>query len=150
MWLFSPVYQIFSITFASLFPIAAITYSLMYGINNKKKINTRQKLTQISEMGGGTGSNKFRTTSMGSVLDFVDQLADEADDDEDDEIINTGDSHTTHLMSRMGKISHHNNLKLQTTADKKNQQSQFIRESISNKNTFTNRNSLLSLSNNSQ
>jgi hypothetical protein len=67
------MYQIFSITFASLFPIAAITYSLMYGINNKKKINTRQKMTQISEMGGGTGSNKqFRTTSLGLVLDYVD------------------------------------------------------------------------------
>ena len=74
------MYQLFSITFASLFPIAAITYSLMYGINNKKKV----RLIDVSKQGHNLENpiitTKFRSSSIGSLLDYAEQL----DEDEID------------------------------------------------------------------
>ena len=65
----SPAYQGFSITFASLAPVAAITYSLLYGISTKKKvimIDTKRTKTDPTL--------KQRSYSIGSLEDYAELL----------------------------------------------------------------------------
>ena len=63
------MYQGFIITFASLAPVAAITYSLLYGISTKKKV-----IMIDTKRSHGEQRAKPRSYSIGSLDDYADLL----------------------------------------------------------------------------
>ena len=74
---FYPIFQCVSMTFASLLPVAAITYSLLYGISTKKKvilIDTKRSQGELRA--------KPRSYSIGSLDDYT-ELLEEEDEIED-------------------------------------------------------------------
>ena len=70
---FWPAYQCISITFASLAPAAAITYSLLYGISTKQKVITIDAKCSRSMI----AKNKD-THSMSSLDEYAELLEDDA------------------------------------------------------------------------
>jgi hypothetical protein len=109
------MYQLISITLASLFPVAAIVYSLNYGMSNKKRIKLiDRKLQKVSNLGETT---QERTSSISSLLDYAEKLGcDEdmrTDSDEEIEDIKGGGSSGELMLSKNNK-----NLRLQATNEK--------------------------------
>ncbi|CDW88277.1 UNKNOWN [Stylonychia lemnae] len=108
-WYF-PLHQLFVIILGSLFPIGSITYSLMNGINNKKKVRMRDEIR---------GMEQQRRSTFSTLLD------EDSDDSPNKKALEqqfntTNNNRQTATALLMQKISFYSNSKKLNTGSNKN------------------------------
>jgi hypothetical protein len=70
----------FSITMASLFPVASITYSLTYAMTNKKRIKRLENMDALRK-----SENNSEVKRAGTIMESLLEMEDEFDMDEERE-----------------------------------------------------------------